>query len=46
MTIYGDENSEFRAVSIITWEHISASRSVEENKARVRLILNNLKKPI
>ena len=34
-------NEEFRATWVITWEHISASSSVETNKARVRQILDN-----
>jgi len=37
-------NEEFRAVWVITWEHISAGSSVEANKARVRTILDNAKK--
>ena len=35
------DNEEFRATWVITWEHISASSSVETNKARVRQILDN-----
>lgn len=42
--IYSQGNTEFRSVWVITWEHISSSSSVEENKARVRLILDNVKK--
>jgi len=42
--VYADGNTEFRSVWVITWEHISASSSAEENKARVRLILDNVKK--
>ncbi len=42
--IYSEGNTEFRSVWVITWEHISASSSAEENKARVRLILDNVKK--
>jgi len=37
-------NREFRATWVITWEHISAESSVEQNKARVREILDNHKK--
>jgi uncharacterized lipoprotein YddW (UPF0748 family) len=37
------ENDEFRAVWIITWEHISASRTPEQNKAHVRKILDDVK---
>ncbi len=38
------ENDEFRAVWVITWEHIHSSWSVDQNKARVREILDNVKK--
>lgn len=34
-------NAEFRATWVITWEHISSSSTVEQNKARVRQILDN-----
>jgi len=37
-------NEEFRSIWVITWEHIRESRTVEENKAQVRKILDNLKK--
>jgi uncharacterized lipoprotein YddW (UPF0748 family) len=37
-------NEEFRAVWVITWEHISSGNTAEENKARVREILENIKK--
>ena len=37
------DNTEFRSVWVITWEHISASSSVSENQARVRQILDNVK---
>jgi len=36
-------NKEFRATWVITWEHISAGSSIEQNKARVREILDNHK---
>ncbi|MEE9432416.1 MAG: family 10 glycosylhydrolase [Melioribacteraceae bacterium] len=39
-----NSNSEFRATWVITWEHISSGSSVEQNKARVREILDNHKK--
>ncbi len=38
------DNTEFRSAWVITWEHISASSSAEENKARVRQILDNIQK--
>lgn len=37
------DNKEFRATWVITWEHIRSSSSVEENKARIRRILDNHK---
>jgi uncharacterized lipoprotein YddW (UPF0748 family) len=42
--IFAEENEEFRAVWVITWEHISSSRTAEENKAQVRKILDDVKK--
>jgi uncharacterized lipoprotein YddW (UPF0748 family) len=36
-------NQEFRATWVITWEYISASSSVEQNKARIRKILDEHK---
>ncbi len=38
------QNSEFRASWVITWDYISASSTVEENKARIIQILENHKK--
>ena len=38
------QNKEFRAIWVITWEYISGSSSVEENKARIREILDNHQK--
>ena len=35
------DNEEFRATWVITWEHISAGSSVEQNQARIRTIMNN-----
>lgn len=37
-------NEEFRSTWVITWHHISPTSSVEQNKARVREILDNHKK--
>ncbi|MCK5342748.1 MAG: family 10 glycosylhydrolase, partial [Candidatus Heimdallarchaeota archaeon] len=37
-------NQEFRATWVITWEHISSGSTVEQNKARVREILDNHQK--
>lgn len=37
-------NSEFRSTWVITWEHINAGSTVEQNKARIREILDNHKK--
>jgi len=39
-----ENNNEFRAVWVITWEHINPYSSTETNKARVRKILDNIKK--
>lgn len=36
-------NQEFRSTWVITWEYISGSSSVEQNKARIRQILDNHK---
>ena len=38
------QNKEFRATWVITWEYITGSSSVEENKARIREILDNHQK--
>lgn len=37
-------NEEFRAVWVITWEHINRDLSAEQNKANIREILDNVKK--
>ena len=42
--IFAGENDEFRGVWVITWEHISSSRTAEENKAHVRKILDDVQK--
>jgi len=39
-----EKNTEFRAVWVITWNHISRNNSVSQNKALVRTILDNVKK--
>ncbi|MCD4693366.1 MAG: family 10 glycosylhydrolase [Calditrichales bacterium] len=39
-----DNNEEFRAIWVVTWEHINRYESATANKARVRQILDNLKK--
>lgn len=36
-------NQEFRSTWVITWEYISSSSSIEQNKARIRQILDNHK---
>lgn len=38
------QNEEFRAVWVITWEHINSSSTPEQNKAKVRKILDDAKK--
>lgn len=35
-------NDEFRAVWVITWEHISSGSTPEQNKARIRKILDDV----
>jgi len=40
--LLAEENEEFRAVWVISWEHISSSSTPEENMARVRQIMDNL----
>ncbi|MDZ7319583.1 MAG: family 10 glycosylhydrolase [candidate division KSB1 bacterium] len=39
--LLGGKNQEFRATWVITWEHISAGKPAEQNKALVRKILDN-----
>jgi len=39
---FSQKNTEFRSTWIITWEYISSGSSVEENKARIRNILDNM----
>jgi uncharacterized lipoprotein YddW (UPF0748 family) len=43
-TISASENEEFRSVWVITWEHINSGNTAEENKTRVRQILDNVAK--
>ncbi|HID38933.1 MAG TPA: hypothetical protein EYP36_05410, partial [Calditrichaeota bacterium] len=38
------DNSEFRAIWVVTWEHINSGLDAEQNKANVRTILDNVKK--
>ena len=37
------KNQEWRADWVITWEYISASNTVEQNKASIRTVLDNMK---
>ncbi len=37
------DNTEFRAVWVITWDYISDSRTASQNKAKIREILDNVK---
>ncbi len=37
------DNTEFRAVWVITWDYISDSRTASQNKAKIRKILDNVK---
>ncbi len=41
-TLIAGENREFRAIWVVTWEHINRYQSAEENKANVRKILDNI----
>ena len=43
-TIAQQNNTEFRATWVITWEYINSGSTVEVNKARIREILDNHKK--
>lgn len=43
-TLYANVNEEFKAVWVITWNHSSSSDDVETSKARIRTILDNVKK--
>lgn len=40
---YGKDNQEFRAIWVVTWDHISSGLSASQNKANVRKILDNMK---
>jgi uncharacterized lipoprotein YddW (UPF0748 family) len=40
-TLAQTNNQEFRATWVITWEHISSSKTAEQNKATIREILDN-----
>ncbi|MBD3226400.1 MAG: family 10 glycosylhydrolase [Caldithrix sp.] len=42
--LYANSNQDFRGIWVVTWEHINRYDTVEENKARVRQILDNIKK--
>ena len=44
LQVFASDNTEFRAVWVITWEHISPYKTVEQNKAKVRKILDDVKK--
>ncbi len=37
------DNTEFRAVWVVTWDYISDSRTASQNKAKIREILDNVK---
>jgi uncharacterized lipoprotein YddW (UPF0748 family) len=41
---FAQNNQEFRSTWVITWEHINRFENAEQNKARVREILDNHKK--
>ncbi len=38
-----NKNEEFRAIWVVTWDHISSSLSTEQNKANVRKIMDEIK---
>lgn len=38
-----NDNEEFRAIWVVTWDHISSSLSAEQNKANVRKIMDEIK---
>ncbi len=40
-TLAQTNNQEFRSTWVITWEHISSSKTAEQNKATIREILDN-----
>ncbi len=42
--VVAGNNDEFRSVWVITWEHINRFDTADQNKARVRKILDNVKK--
>jgi len=42
--LFAGDNHEFRATWVVTWEHISAGKPAEQNKALVRKILDNHQK--
>jgi len=41
--LWAYENEEFRSIWVVTWDHISGSGTVDEKKARVRGILDEIK---
>jgi len=41
--ICAGNNDEFRAVWVVTWDHISPDRTAEENKAQVRKVLDDVR---
>ncbi len=43
-TLYAKNNQEFRAVWVVTWEYINPDWSASRNKAKIREILDNIKK--
>ena len=40
---WSNDNEEWRAFWVVTWEYISKSRTVDENKARIRQVLDYTK---
>ncbi len=42
--LFAKNNQEFRAVWVITWEYINPDWSASQNKAKIRQILDNVKK--
>ncbi len=42
--VWAKNNQEFRALWVITWEYLNPDRTADQNKAKIREILDNVKK--
>ncbi|MDD5090032.1 MAG: family 10 glycosylhydrolase [Candidatus Wallbacteria bacterium] len=44
LSFASDTNAEFRSIWVCTWDTLSAGSTIDQNKARIRGILDNIKK--